>query len=491
MENIPSIFSFPTTVFGQMEKYNDVISKARVRIFYKGLNRNNTYITDEFAEKLLSTLSYTPICGIYNVEEKDFEDHGKTRDLGKAYGVVPENHNLKWEKHLDDDGVEREYACADVLLWTARYKEANDIITKGQSMELCINSIKGEWKYVNGKKIYEFTDACFIGLAPLGDNVEPCFEGASFYSIAESLQEMVKELQNYNFNNSKGGKDEMTMNFKLSDNEKAWAIFQLLNPNYNEAGNYEVTYSVIDIYDNYAFVYNYEEQKYYKVSYTKDDEKNEITLGEKEERFILDVNADELKALNALRTMNGETFEKIDEAYSLKETTISDLNSTIADNMSEINSKVEAIASLEAEKSSLEEEKATLYTTISEKELEVENLGTKIEELNGTISTLSQEKETLETYKLGKERAEKKVLIAKYSNKLDSEVIDVLTKSVDNYSYSDLNKELAAKFVEATPSLFNSEGFEMFPNGGDEDLEKLSPAAQLLKKHRKKNSSKE
>ena len=489
MENIPSIFSFPATVFGRMEKYNAVISKARVRIFYKGLNRNSTYITDEFAEKLLSTLSYTPICGIYDIEEKDFKDHGKTRDLGKAYGVIPENHNLKWEKHLDEDGVEREYACADVLLWTARYKEANDIINKGQSMELYTNSIKGEWKYVDGKKIYEFTDACFIGLAPLGDNIEPCFEGASFYSIAESLQEMVKELQDYNLNNSKGGKDEMMLNFKLSDNEKACAIFQLLNPNYNEEGHYEIDYSIIDIYDEYAFVYNYEEGKYYRVLYTKDDEKNEIVLGEKEERIILDVSIEEYNSLKNLRTLNGETFEKVEEAFNLKDNTITELNETIADNALKINEKDEAISSLEASKAELEAEKTTLYTTISEKEAENENLSTKIEELNCSISTLTQEKETLENYKLGKERAEKKVLIAKYSSKLDSEVINEFNNSVDNYSYNDLNKELAAKFVEATPSLFNNEGFEMIPNGR-EDLEKLSPAAQLLKKHRK-NSSKE
>ena len=48
---------FPVTVYGKLEKYNDTISKGRCRIFYQGGNRNGTYITDEFAEKLLSTVS--------------------------------------------------------------------------------------------------------------------------------------------------------------------------------------------------------------------------------------------------------------------------------------------------------------------------------------------------------------------------------------------------------------------------------------------------
>ncbi|MCI7336865.1 MAG: hypothetical protein MSH35_09150 [Lactobacillus amylovorus] len=49
-----------------LEKFNDVITKARCRIFYKYGNRNGTYITDEFAEKLVATLPYTPIKGIFD-----------------------------------------------------------------------------------------------------------------------------------------------------------------------------------------------------------------------------------------------------------------------------------------------------------------------------------------------------------------------------------------------------------------------------------------
>ena len=52
---------FPVSIYGKIEKFSDTISRARVRIFYKGLNRNATYITEEFAEKLVSTLSYAPI----------------------------------------------------------------------------------------------------------------------------------------------------------------------------------------------------------------------------------------------------------------------------------------------------------------------------------------------------------------------------------------------------------------------------------------------
>ena len=131
MNKIP--VSFPITMFDlASEKVSETLTKQRCRIFYKGENRNGSYISDEFAEKLIATLPYAPVKGIYDTD--DFEDHGSKRSEGRIYGVVPEQFNFAWEKHLDDDGVEREYACADVYLFTALYEEATEVVGKGQSM---------------------------------------------------------------------------------------------------------------------------------------------------------------------------------------------------------------------------------------------------------------------------------------------------------------------------------------------------------------------
>jgi len=159
-----SIYEFPVTVYGSLEKYNEVLSKARCRIFYKYENRNGTYISDEFAEKLLATLPYAPVKGIYSSEEGDYTDHGGERDEGRIYGIVPENPNVSWETHLDDDGVERTYACTDVLIFTALYEEANDIIGKSQSMELYRPSLKYHEAIVKGRRFIVFDEGCFLGL---------------------------------------------------------------------------------------------------------------------------------------------------------------------------------------------------------------------------------------------------------------------------------------------------------------------------------------
>ena len=187
--NFDKIKEFPVVIYNNLEEYNKVLSKARVRIFYKGHNRNGTYITDEFAEKLLKTLPYAPIKGIY--EDGDFTTHGEARTEGRAYGVVmgPDDLDFSWETHLDEDGIEREYACANVLLWTGLYEEAKEIPGKSQSMELYEPSIQGSVIIRDGRRCFEYTDACFLGLQALGELVEPCFEGSAFYSLYTSLKE--------------------------------------------------------------------------------------------------------------------------------------------------------------------------------------------------------------------------------------------------------------------------------------------------------------
>jgi len=193
-----SRITFSISPVGDVQKINPTLSKARVRIFYTGLNRNLTYITKEFADKLLSTLPYSPVGGIWDQENKDFTDHGLDREQFVAYGVVPENPNVQWEDHLDKDGVLRNYACCDIFLWTARYEAARALPGKAQSMELCVDSAKGEWKRDGAVEYFEFTDGCFLGLTALGQDVEPCFEGAAFYNLTDATN-LIKELKNYNF----------------------------------------------------------------------------------------------------------------------------------------------------------------------------------------------------------------------------------------------------------------------------------------------------
>lgn len=432
------IREFPITVYGNLTKYSDTISKGRCRIFYKYANRNGTYITDEFAEKLLSTIPYTPVKGIYDDFDEDYTDHGNKRSLGRIYGIVPENPNLQWEKHLDEDGIEREYACVDVLIFTALYEEAGEILGKAQSMEIYEPSIKGSWKIINGRRMFEYTEGSFLGLQVLGEDVEPCFEGAAFFSLYSSLKQLVDEIKEYTLKLPEintGGQSQMfeKLNFKLSDSEKHNAIWNLINPNYNEEGGWTIEYAICDIYDDYALAYNYAEASYERIYYTKNDETNEVSIIERKKVFIIDVTESEMNALNTIRTLNGDTYEKADEVYSQasKVSELEEQNSTYAQKIEELN---ENISTLETEKG---------------------NFTTQLEEANNTIASLNEEIDSLNTYKANIELKEKEEVISSYTELLSEEILNSYKEKISDFTAIDLDKELAYELKKNNVTVFS------------------------------------
>ena len=426
------IKEFPVTIYGNLKELNPVLSKARCRIFYKYENRNGTYITDEFAQKLISSLPYTPVKGIYDNFDEDYTDHGLKRDLGRIYGIVPENPNFSWEKHLDEDEIEREYACCDVYIFTALYEEAFQIVGKSQSMELYPPSIKGDWAIINGKKLFKFEDGCFLGLQILGDDVEPCFEGAAFFTFYNDLKNAIKKLERYSLDsNIKGGKSEMTkLNFKLSDSQKHDAIWVLLNDKYTEEGHWEVSYTILDIYDDYALVYSYEAGSYERVYYTKNDETDSVELGARKKCYVIDITEEEKTALEALRVFNGGTYEKIDE-------NIQEIN-TIKQQNSEFSTKIEELNN-------------TVSTLTTERDTSVENYNNA----QAQISTLTNELETLKDYKNSVETQEKEQVIASYSELLNNEILDSYKSKISEYSSAtELDKELAYELKKTNLEVF-------------------------------------
>lgn len=461
--NKEQMTSFSLSVYGNVTAFNEVLSQARCRIFYKGANRNGTFITDEFAEKLVSTLPYTPVKGIYDSMEDDFTDHGKQRYEGRIYGIVPENPNFAWEPHVDEDGVERIYACTDVYLFTGIYKqEALQIVDKAQSMELYADSIDGEWQFINGKRYFVFKEGRFLGLQALGDDYEPCFEGAAFYTFCESIKNTIEEFEQFKkaLDESQLGGEQME--FKLSDNQKLNMIWTLLNPNFNEEGGWVMDYSVCEVYDEYALVFNYAEGGYERVYYTKEDETDSVALDRKETAYILDVNEEEKRALDMLHSIRNNSFEHVDE-YVVG----------LEDKITESDSKIEecnmTIATLQKEN----EEAAELYNTIK-----TEHDNSLVE-----LEKLTQENEQLTSYKAAAELAKKEAILTKYSAQLDNETIDGFRGELDNYTEEGLEKELAFVLVQSKPAIFTTE--EKVPNFVPKDDSHNGGIEEILSRYKK------
>ena len=187
--------------FVNIQPLNPLISKCEIKVLYTGKNRNRSFISKEVATKMANSLPGTPIVGQYFYQTGDFGDHGDEElvidDKGLRfikstvpYGFVATDAKVWWQNFVDKDGVEREYLLTEGYLWTGRYPDCKRIIEKGnhQSMELDRDSLVGEWSKISGEwskfendehEYFIISDAVFSALCILGEEVEPCFEGAN------------------------------------------------------------------------------------------------------------------------------------------------------------------------------------------------------------------------------------------------------------------------------------------------------------------------
>ena len=219
---------------------NPLISKVQIKVCYISdePNRNGSIITKAVATEMAKSLPGCPIVGFFNEDAGDYEEHSrkititdhewKVEDMTKPYGFVSMDAKV-WFQKFKDDGVEHEYLCTEGYIWTSAYPEAQRIIDKGnnQSMELNSN-IKGSWTADdNGfPEFFIINEALIEKLCILGENVEPCFEGASIskqfsLSLDENFKQqmfsMMKELKEVL---DKGGNIPMEEENKVTNPEQ-------------------------------------------------------------------------------------------------------------------------------------------------------------------------------------------------------------------------------------------------------------------------------
>ena len=202
-----------------------MVSKCQIKVLYVGKNRNGSFISKETAKKMADTLPTCPIVGCYIEKKEDFGDHGEVITIEddeikfscktKPYGFVAPDAKVWFQKYTDTDefgnDVEHEYLMTEGYLWTGQFEEAQSVIDngKGQSMELDNNTLDGHWSRdtESGLEFFIINDAVFSKLCILGDDVEPCFEGASvtapkeysadksYSTFARTLFTMMNELK--------------------------------------------------------------------------------------------------------------------------------------------------------------------------------------------------------------------------------------------------------------------------------------------------------
>ena len=411
------------------------IQLGRVRAFYKYSNRNGSYITDEYAEKLALSAYMKPVFGCYSHEHKDFLGHEGPENV-KGYGfVIPGS--LKWEDHLDDDGIVRTYATYDVLVWAEYWEEAKYIFQKAQSMEIDKNTVQGEWRFMNNGPIEEFvyTNGVMAGFCVLGDMKTPCFEGAAFFSMDdESYVKFTKALEKYYSNN--GGKNAMNVKVAGLEHEKFDAIFAALNPNFNEEGAYSLNFIPCEIADEYFYALACDQAgKVNKYSYSFNEE-NELTVELVEETDYQAAVADFEIVKGQLATVQAEfeTF-KTENATALSEA---------EGRYNELNTQYEALmgekSTLATEFENLQAQFNELQAQFNEQQISFNNQAAVIAEKDATIATQSA---TITDY----ENKEKDALINKFSTCMPTDIIQEIVEKKDTLTINELNTALSIEYT--------------------------------------------
>lgn len=231
-----SVATIDAPEFINVTSVNPLISQCEIKVLYTGANRNRSFIDKTAATAIGKTLPGSPIVGYYRDSKEDFTDHGeqiifddegmKINDLTRPYGFVPTDAKVWFQKFIDTDEfgneIEREYLMTVGYLWTGQYEEAKKIYDSSegnpQSMKLDNDTLKGHWSedIKKGIDFFIINDAIIQNLCILGEDVEPCFEGADITApkissnfskdnhFVMTLFTMMKEL-NEALKNEKGG----------------------------------------------------------------------------------------------------------------------------------------------------------------------------------------------------------------------------------------------------------------------------------------------
>lgn len=382
--------------FIEVIPYNPLISKCVIKVLYVSdePNRNGTIITKNTAMKIAQSLPGSPIAGYYNEQTEDFEEHNRVLEIKngefkitkttRPYGFVDLGAKVWFQKYLDDDSIEREYLLTEGWLWTGQYPEVARIIEKGnnQSMELDSKFVQGTWTkdYNNKQSFFIINEAIISELCILGEDYEPCFEGASITQFSLSFEEEFK-----------------TQLFSMMNEFK-----QIIE----EGGTIPL------------------------------DTTNEVQEVISEDGIVTEVEAEvEITEYAEKKNEEKEGKSEQDNANNSQDSTEEEKCSECGKPVDECECKKEE--DKKKETYSLEEipEYVELATAYSALVAENEGLKANIDSLNEQISSLTEFKKTVE-------RKDKEEMISSFTMLSDEDKLDVVT-NIDTYSLSDIEAKLS------------------------------------------------
>jgi hypothetical protein len=446
---------------------NPLMSRCEIKVLYLGENRNHSYITKEVAAEMAKTLRGAPIVGYYKEEKEDFRDHGekvvfddegmKFECMTKPYGFVAPDAKVWFQKFEDTDEfgnqLTREYLMTTGYLWTGQFEEAKLAIDEGrpQSMELDVETLDGHWSTNSntGMDFFIINDAIFSKLCILGEDVEPCFEGASVtapevsknFSLDDDFRKtLYTMMQDLKFALEGGKNMDMEQNLVAEETVEEVAVEETVTEEVvAEAEVVEETVETETPAEEYAIADSLVREEETPVTEPETEEVEETVV---EEETEADVEVEEVaeEAIveeeiltnddNSEQSILTETQDSIEDTQSSQENFAK--SDDEEDKEDEEESKEEETDSEDEKDDEDEEDKKKDYSLI---EAELDNLKAAYSDLESKYQALVEFKETVDNEK-------KDALIASFYMLSDEDKAEVVENKA-KYSLEDIEAKLS------------------------------------------------
>ena len=451
--------------FVNVKPLNPLISKCEIKVCYVGEdpNRNGSVITKDVAKEMANSLPGSPIVGFYNTEKQDFEEHNRVIDISngkfeikdttKPYGFVDLSAKVWFQKFLDDGQNEHEYLMTEGYLWTGQYPECQRILSMGnnQSMELDPDHINAHWSEdENGyAEFFIINEAIISKLCILGQDCEPCFEGASIteprmqFSFEDGFKEqlfsMMKEIKELL---QKGGA-EMFTTYAVEIGDSLWsALFSHISESLNS--EYRIERVCEENEQKFAVLQNREDMKYYRLDLALSEEGDYTFSADLVDLADSYVPAEEPQfALEAVEEFE-ENFKKASDKKDEEDDNKTDDNAEdkcpkCGKPKSECECDDEDDDEGKKQKQKYNLEEVVEYTELK---AQYDELETKYNTLVEENEQLKNEKQELNQFKLSIEKKEKEEMINSFYMLSDEDKKDVID-NIDTYSLNDIEAKLS------------------------------------------------
>lgn len=456
--------------FLNITPYNPLISKCEIKVCYVGdqANRNKSIITKAVAIEMANSLPGSPIVGYWDEEKNDFLTHSKAlevkdgefvlKDLTKPIGFVDLNAKVWFAKYLDDGQNEHEYLMTEGWLWTGRFPEVTRIIEKGnnQSMELDENNLDAFWsKDNNGKpEFFIINEAIIKGLCVLGEDNEPCFEGAQIaaptiqFSFDEGFKEQLFSMMNELTKLLNKEEQQVFTQYSVTIGDALWTAL------YDYAESLDDAYDIVGVYEDgeQKFAVLKANDKYSRIDFTINED-NTYTIGTELVAFdSYKPDAEPQFAVEAIAEYVAQKKGKKDEkdTEENKDTTEEDTSNSEEDPADADDEKDNDKKKKDKKNYSLEEipEYVELRTTFNTLKSSYDTLKINFNELKTSL-------EELTNFKNAVQKKEKQEMINSFYMLSDKDKEDVIAH-IDEYSKDEIEAKLSIICVRNKVS-FNEE----------------------------------